>query len=88
MDRRTEKARRESRFDCMTTAEYRAYLQSLESGQSSGPSEKIGELAIRGIFNFYIREIGPKAAQRAAKKAYIEALQQYQKPQDERRSGK
>lgn len=28
----------------MTTAEYRAYLQSLESGQSSEPSEKIGEL--------------------------------------------
>ena len=31
-------------FDCMTTAEYRAYLQSLESGQSSEPSEKIGAL--------------------------------------------
>lgn len=31
-------------FDRMTTAEYRAYLQSLESGQSSEPSEKIGEL--------------------------------------------
>lgn len=72
----------------MTTAEYRAYLQSLESGKSSEPSEKIGELAIRGIFNFYIREIGPKAAQRAAKKAYIEAFQQYQKPQNERRPGK
>lgn len=28
----------------MTTAEYHAYLQSLESGQSSEPSEKIGEL--------------------------------------------
>lgn len=31
-------------FDRMTTAEYRAYLQSLESGQSSEPSEKIREL--------------------------------------------
>lgn len=30
-------------FDRMTTAEYRAYLQSLESGQHE-PSEKIGEL--------------------------------------------
>lgn len=31
-------------FDRMTTAEYRAYLQSLESGQSSEPSEKTEEL--------------------------------------------
>ena len=30
-------------FDHMTTAEYRAYLQSHESGQHE-PSEKIGEL--------------------------------------------
>lgn len=69
----------------MTTAEYRAYFQSLESGQRFS---EIAFLAIRGLFNFYIREIGPKAAQRAAKKAYIEAFQQYQKPQNERRSGK
>lgn len=63
-------------FERMTDAECRDYLQSLESGQ-----RKIAFLAIRGIFNFYIREIGPKAAQKAAKKAYIEAFQQYQKPQ-------
>lgn len=31
-------------FDRMTTAEYRVYLQSLESGQSSKPSKKIGAL--------------------------------------------
>lgn len=31
------------------------------------PSE-IAFWAIRGLFNFYIREIGPKAAQRVAKK--------------------
>lgn len=94
MDRKTEKARRESRpgvpmtdFDRMTTAEYRACLQSLESGKPEQFNE-IAFLAIRGLFNFYIREIGPKAAQRAAKKAYIEAFQQYQKPQNERESGK
>lgn len=65
----------------------RTYLQSLESGQPEQFS-KIAFLAIRGVFNFYTREIGPKAAQRAAKKAYIEAFQQYQKPQNERESGK
>lgn len=94
MDRKTEKARRESRpgvpmtdFDRMTTAEYRACLQNLESGKPEQFNE-IAFLAIRGVFNFYIREIGPKAAQRAAKKAYIEAFQQYQNHKNERRSGK
>ena len=61
----------------------RTYLQSLESGQPEQFS-KIAFLAIRGIFNFYIREIGPEAAQKAAKKAYIEVFKKYQKPQNER----
>lgn len=74
-------------FDRMTTAEYRACLQSLESGKPEQFNE-IAFLAIRGLFNFYIREIGPKAAQRAAKKAYVEVFQQYQKPQNERESGR
>ncbi len=58
------------------------YLQSLESGQPE-QFNKIAFLAIRGIFNFYIREIGPRNAQRAAKKAYIEVFQKYQKPRME-----
>lgn len=48
---------------------------------------EIAFLAIRGLFNFYIREIGPRAAQRAAKKAYIEAFQQYQKMKGDQENG-